>query len=223
MMQFSKHGWLLISAVALAAVAAFGSVGCEPGHAGEDDTSSEREEEEGSSSEYLESKGESCSRDPDCSGYLRCISSTCTVPPAVTGEQDPQTPVVHFHSGAQTEAFASFNVELATNPDQRRRGLMYRPEMRPEWGMLFVYPDEQVRSFWMKNTFIPLDMVFLDRAGRVVHVVHRAEPETRTGRSSERPARFVLELNAGTAADRGIEPGATMTVENIPAEYAPAQ
>jgi len=174
----------------------------------------------GDRDEGVESEGDSCSTDGDCSSYLRCRSGACRVPPAVDGEPGPDTPVVHF--GAEGDAGSTrLYVELATTAEQRRRGLMHRPRMQRNWGMLFVFEREETRSFWMKDTLIPLDMIFMDAEGRVVRIVEEATPETTTPRRSLDPARFVLELNGGRAASAGIEPGDEMRVENIPEEYAP--
>lgn len=164
----------------------------------------------------LPTKGESCSSDVDCGSYLRCRSETCRVPPAMEGEPGPETPRVQF-SGADAE----FYVELATTQHERSKGLMYRPEMQEQWGMLFIFDGSKKRSFWMKDTLIPLDMIFMDESGEVVNIIHEAEPETTTARNSEGAAKYVLELNGGTARDVGLEAGAQMEVENIPDTYAP--
>lgn len=161
-------------------------------------------------------KGESCSNDLECDSYLRCLAETCRVPPAMAGESGPETPRVQF-----SDANGEFFVELATTDHERRKGLMYRPKMQDRWGMLFIYEAAERRSFWMKNTLIPLDMIFVDESGRVVHVIHEAEPETTTPRRSEGPAKYVVELNGGEAREFGIEAGARMEVANIPDEYAP--
>ena len=92
-----------------------------------------------------------------------------------------------------------FTVYLATEFEQQRRGLMFVRNMPRDVGMLFIYEGEYVRSMWMKNTYIPLDMVF-DRAdGSVINVVRDTVPQTLGSHESTEPARFVLELNAGTA------------------------
>ncbi len=117
-------------------------------------------------------KGTTCLNDQMCPGYLRCFGEdkVCQVPLAMTGVHDDKTPVVTF-TGGEGKEIARYYVELATNNPERMRGLMYRPTMKKEWGMLFVYPPgDRDLSFWMKNTYIPLDMVFIDTGGKVVHV-----------------------------------------------------
>lgn len=101
-----------------------------------------------------------------------------------------------------------FTVELARTPAERAQGLMFREEMPEDHGMLFDFETEQPVAFWMKNTPLPLDMLFLDRTGTVVHVVKDAVPYSETPIPSPRPVRAVLEVHAGTAERLGITPGA---------------
>lgn len=105
-----------------------------------------------------------------------------------------------------------FNIWLATTEPQRERGLMFVREMAADAGMLFQYEQPQIITMWMKNTFIPLDMVFMDAKGRVVDVAADAVPESLKIIASRTPAVAVLELNAGTARRLGIRPGAIVTV-----------
>ncbi len=98
-------------------------------------------------------------------------------------------------------------VELALDTPARNRGLMHRTELAPDAGMLFVFPDDAPRTFWMANTLIALDLVFLDADGTVQNI-ERGEPGVeRPGYHSARPARMVLELNAGWAERHGLRPG----------------
>lgn len=100
-----------------------------------------------------------------------------------------------------------FTVFMAEQNAQRARGLMFVTEMPDDVGMLFVYPQERRISMWMKNTLIPLDMLFVDGAGTVVHVAENATPGSLATISSEQPARAVLEINGGLAQRLGIERG----------------
>lgn len=100
-----------------------------------------------------------------------------------------------------------FDVELAVSPQQRAQGLMFREEMAADAGMLFLYSSDQSISMWMKNTLIPLDMVFVAADGRIVHVAERAVPGSTATIASGQPARAVIELNGGTAARLKIKPG----------------
>jgi uncharacterized membrane protein (UPF0127 family) len=97
-----------------------------------------------------------------------------------------------------------FDVYLARTWEQQRQGLMFVRSMPETTGMLFIYAGEDVRSMWMKNTYIPLDMVFARSDGGVTNVIADTVPHTLHSNRSTGPARYVLELNAGTARRLGI-------------------
>lgn len=92
-------------------------------------------------------------------------------------------------------------------------GLMYRKQMDSNHGMLFVFPDEDLRSFWMRNTYLPLDIIFISATRKVVSVSENATPLTDTARPSEGPAKYVVEVNAGLAKTWGITKGSTLEGE----------
>jgi uncharacterized membrane protein (UPF0127 family) len=100
-----------------------------------------------------------------------------------------------------------FTVELATTPAQMEQGLMFRQSLAPDAGMLFDYMAPSMAMMWMKNTLIPLDMLFVDAQGRIVNIHERAVPGSLATISAAAPARAVIELNGGTAARLGIRPG----------------
>jgi uncharacterized membrane protein (UPF0127 family) len=100
-----------------------------------------------------------------------------------------------------------FDVELALNDAERSRGLMFREKLGPYDGMLFDFYQEAPVSFWMKNTLIPLDMVFIAGDGTVKHVHANATPLSTDSISSQFPVRAVLEINGGSARLLGIKPG----------------
>jgi uncharacterized membrane protein (UPF0127 family) len=100
-----------------------------------------------------------------------------------------------------------FDVELATNDAERARGLMFRKQLGPHEGMLFDFFKEMPVSFWMKNTLIPLDMVFIAGDGTIKHIHANAVPMSTDAIPSEYPVRAVLEINGGSAALLGIKPG----------------
>lgn len=100
-----------------------------------------------------------------------------------------------------------FSVELATTPAERELGLMYRQNLAADAGMLFVYPDEEEVAFWMKNTLIPLDMLFIGADGRIRRIEERTIPLTETPISSVYPVKAVLEVNGGTVDRLGIHQG----------------
>ena len=101
----------------------------------------------------------------------------------------------------------AFQVEVMRNDADRARGLMERRFMPANRGMLFDFEDDQPVSMWMKNTYIPLDMVFIDRKGTVRNIAANTEPLSERTVSSEGPVRAVLEINAGTSAKIGLKPG----------------
>ena len=100
-----------------------------------------------------------------------------------------------------------FLVELAETPAQMEQGLMFRRQLAPDAGMLFDYRQPTVATMWMKNTLIPLDMLFVDADGRIVNIHQRAVPESTAIIAAAAPVRAVIELNGGTAARLGIRPG----------------
>jgi uncharacterized membrane protein (UPF0127 family) len=100
-----------------------------------------------------------------------------------------------------------FQVEIADTPDERARGLMHRQELADDHGMLFVYPRSERIAMWMRNTPIPLDMLFIDRTGRVTQVHERAVPFSEATIASRRRVKYVLEVPGGTAERLGLEPG----------------
>ncbi len=106
----------------------------------------------------------------------------------------------------------TLSVEVADQADERMRGLMYRDSLGADSGMLFVYPDEAERRFWMKDTRIPLSIAYLDSGGRILKIAD-LKPLDETGVPSVRPARYALEVNQGWFAKNGIKEG--MLVEGV--------
>ena len=100
-----------------------------------------------------------------------------------------------------------FNVELAVTEKQQVQGLMFRQSMDINAGMLFYYETVRQIQMWMKNTYIPLDMIFIDSRGKVINIVERTIPHSLSIISSGARARAVLELNSGTASRLGIKEG----------------
>ena len=104
----------------------------------------------------------------------------------------------------------SFAVEVADEGGERSQGLMFRPELAPASGMLFVYDAPRHVQFWMKNTLIPLDMLFFDAEGRLVSVHENAVPGDLTPIPGGEAIQYVLEINGGAARRLGIAPGAEL-------------
>lgn len=101
----------------------------------------------------------------------------------------------------------AFTVELASTPEQLTQGLMYRRTLAPDAGMLFDFGYDKPVSMWMRNTLIPLDMLFLAADGRVVGIKQRAVPGSQEIISSPQPVRGVLEVNGGTTQRLGLTVG----------------
>ncbi|MDD5111648.1 MAG: DUF192 domain-containing protein [Candidatus Altiarchaeota archaeon] len=118
-------------------------------------------------------------------------------------ESSKKQPTVCFKSDC-------FTVELAVEPEQRARGLMHRKSLDPDAGMLFIFEDDGIYPFWMKNTLIPLDMLWLDGNRQVVHIEKNVQPCKSDPCLSVTPlvsSHYVLEVNAGTADRIGIAVG----------------
>lgn len=100
--------------------------------------------------------------------------------------------------------------EIADTPEKHSRGLMFRHKLRDDYGMLFIFADDDIRSFWMKNTYIPLDMIFLNREQQIVDMAVSVPPcggDPCPSYTSKFPARYVLEINAGLAKKLNLQIG----------------
>jgi uncharacterized membrane protein (UPF0127 family) len=100
-----------------------------------------------------------------------------------------------------------FSVEVMRTPEQLEKGLMFRRYMPEDRGMLFDFKTEQPVTFWMKNTYLPLDMIFISKAGKIVSIAENAEPLSEKLIPAGAPVQGVLEVNAGTAARIQAKPG----------------
>jgi uncharacterized protein len=155
------------------------------------------------------------SRDPGaCMMRRLSLGLLLSILPALAQAQAacaPDRVDLRFPTGSE-----SFTVELADTPDERARGLMFRPTLDPAAGMLFVYETPREASFWMKNTLIPLDMIFADSAGRVTRVHSNAIPGDLNAISGGPGVVYVLEINGGLADRLGIVPGAELRHPAVP-------
>jgi hypothetical protein len=124
-------------------------------------------------------------------------------------------PAVLLHAGQRV---IPIRVEVARTEAEHERGLMFRNHLDADAGMLFVFPRAAPLTFWMKNTFIPLDMVFIDESHHVLGVVEEAVPETETPRRVEGESRFVLEVVGGLTRRLGLAPGAKVEFRDIALE-----
>lgn len=111
-----------------------------------------------------------------------------------------------IHSATRSDGHV-FRVWIADTPERQSQGLMFVRDLPADEGMLFFDRDSRVWSMWMKNTFLPLDMLFIDARGRVVAIIERTVPHSLQSRSHPRPVKAVLELRGGEAARRGLRVG----------------
>jgi uncharacterized membrane protein (UPF0127 family) len=137
-------------------------------------------------------------------GVAACDASERVAP-------QPQLPLSSV-SVATAGGRTTFVVEVATTPAQQEAGLMLRASMPRDRGMLFVFRDDEKRVFWMRNTLIPLDLAFIRADGTVANLSEDATPLSDAYIPSAGPVRYVLELDAGTARQAGVVPGAKVEI-----------
>ena len=131
--------------------------------------------------------------------------STCQAQPPVT---------IATEGGRQL----TFQVEVADTPAKRELGLQYRRDLAVDRGMIFLFPAESDHSFWMKNTPIPLDMIFISKDRKIVGIVEQAVPFSTESRSVPGPSQFVLEINGGLSKRYGIKAGDTVQFQGLSPE-----
>jgi uncharacterized membrane protein (UPF0127 family) len=141
-------------------------------------------------------------------GYLRLLLTSVLLPAALlscTGDERVALPVGEH----------VFHVEIADTPETRQRGLMHREELGPDEGMLFVFPDSQVRSFWMKDTPLPLSIAYISSRGRILEIRHM-DPYSEEAVRSRFPARYALEVNRNRFSQVGISEGDEIDLSVLP-------
>ena len=117
----------------------------------------------------------------------------------------------------ETKEAPALTVEVMSTDPHRSRGLMFRREMAEVRGMIFVFPDVDVRTFWMRNTCLPLDMLFVTDDGFIAGIVENVPTMNDTGRTVSCPVRYVLEVNAGFARRHGVKPGQKLRLSDVKA------
>ena len=130
-------------------------------------------------------------------------SASCERPPKTPAAR--LGPAVVLRNGAGRDW--TVQVELARTGPEKAKGLMFRWSLAPDHGMLFIYPDAAPRQFWMKNTRLPLDMIFIGPDRRIGGIVEKAEPYTESPRAVPAPAQWVLEVGGGEARAHGLQAG----------------
>ncbi|MCH2110637.1 MAG: DUF192 domain-containing protein, partial [Polyangiaceae bacterium] len=143
-----------------------------------------------------------------------------TPPPSATAVEEcpkdpqgrPTMPRGRLHVVGENQAPA-LDVELALSNEHHRHGLMFRPELTDDQGMLFLFRNQEIRSFWMRNTCLALDMIFIDSQGVIVGIVEEVPPMNEKSRSVPCPANAVLEVPAGWSRRYGVRPGQQIQVQ----------
>lgn len=138
------------------------------------------------------------------------VAAIATVALPLAACSDEGKLVLHSSTGDYT-----FNVEVVDTPESRAKGLMFVQELADDAGMLFDFKEERPVSFWMRNTFIPLDMIFVGADGVVKNIHVNARPHDVTGIPSQGPVQFVLEIPGGRSVEIGLKPGDTMEHDRV--------
>lgn len=133
--------------------------------------------------------------------------------PASDGPQFKAEGQLVFTKHGTGKVTKMITIQIADNNEERAEGLMWRRYMPEDEGMLFIFDDEEPLTFWMKNTYIPLDMVFADKSGRIVSIYPEATPLSEASISSVKPAQYVVEVNGGFCAKYGIDVGDKLEFE----------
>ena len=143
---------------------------------------------------------------------LLALALGCAANPGCRDE--PQGPPEVILENAQGKP-VRVRVEVSDSPREREQGLMHRKHLDPDAGMLFVYPFDSQQSFWMKNTFIPLDLFFIGNNRRIVGIAENTKPLSLDRIQVDMPSRFILEVNAGFAKKHGIREGSRVRFSGI--------
>jgi uncharacterized membrane protein (UPF0127 family) len=155
--------------------------------------------------------------------FLACLGSPgCQWPPSGNSSR-PQNGATATNSAAPEVVFypsvggapVQVRVELARTPQEQARGLMFRRSLDTDAGMLFLFDRPEIRRFWMRNCYIPLDMLFLDANRLVVGVEENTIPGDETGRGPDTPAQYVVEVAGGYARSHGLGLGSRVEFHNV--------
>lgn len=141
------------------------------------------------------------------------VTAQSQVHDAPASPQATQMPKVYLSTPGGELAVS---VEIVATEAKIQRGLMFREHLPPDQGMLFLMGEERPWSFWMRNTLIPLDMIFIGKDMKVAGIVENAEPRTETLREVKAPSLYVLEVNAGYCAAHKVSAGAAVRFEAVP-------
>jgi uncharacterized membrane protein (UPF0127 family) len=149
-----------------------------------------------------------------CSSGAKHDDAPMTAPTPTPEPTKPAGPQAKVYL-ATPHGEVAVNVEVVATPPLIEKGLMYRQFLAPDAGMLFLMGQEKQWTFWMHNTLIPLDMIFIKKDMTIAGVVQNAEPKTDTLRKVDGPSLYVLEVNGGYTASHGVNAGAKVRFENV--------
>jgi len=142
---------------------------------------------------------------------LTVLLGSCREGPKNTVKTEPITFTkegeLSIYKAQSDSLIVKYNIEIAESDYETQTGLMYRESMEPDQGMFFIFPDVLYHSFYMKNTKIPLDLIFINEELRIASYKENAQPMDETGLSSEIPVQYVLEVNAGQRKQYSLEVG----------------
>ena len=139
-----------------------------------------------------------CTHTKQCAAPLVCEGNVCRIPPSLLGRVEETTPKLNFTTGSGNH---TIYLEVVSDDYTTQRGMMMRRAFHSDWGMLFIFPDEARHAFWMHNTYIPLDMVFIRADGTVSNTHENAEALNDIPRyPSKDKIKYVIELPAGSVA-----------------------
>ena len=147
----------------------------------------------------------------------------CTTAPSASGTKPNPISSSEVVLQARSGTDVRVQVELARTEAERARGLMFRRSLESGYGMLFLFPKSDSLKFWMRNTYIPLDMIFVDEAYKVVYIEENAEPLTETPRGPDTLSRYVIEVPGGWTKTHGIEAGVAVRLLGVPDAAAPSR
>jgi uncharacterized membrane protein (UPF0127 family) len=137
---------------------------------------------------------------------MKAVVLAATLAAAVFAAAAQQEPQINLPRVKLSAGMHQIDAQVARTPGERATGLMFRREMPQHEGMLFVFEQPTQQCFWMKNTLLPLSAAFVADDGRIVNV-EDMKPQTEDPHCSKEPVRFVLEMNQGWFAKRGLKPG----------------
>ncbi|MDH5671666.1 MAG: DUF192 domain-containing protein [Myxococcales bacterium] len=136
-------------------------------------------------------------------------------PTSAPAAAEPEAELATVELSPPGHPLVRVTVELARTVQERQQGLMYRKQLAPDAGMLFLFEEEKPLSFWMRNTYVPLDMIFIGSDLRIVGIVENAEPLTDDSRSVDGHSQYVLEVNAGFSREHGLATGTAVAFVGV--------